>query len=176
MPELNGGLRGLEKFSQELRRRIQLNSVRQAGRADVDRYRMYVRLLRTRLGMSRTQLSEKAHVDRQLLMFLENGLMPFDELPIDAKEKIEAALGCSYEKFLYLNAPFIDGLVESEDPSARNQVVYSGEGQEMSEALNESTSGCVTVVPPDRERTREVTGEFLGLSQGEGAKGDLRNR
>jgi ribosome-binding protein aMBF1 (putative translation factor) len=84
-----------EQFLDELPRRVQVAR----PNAAFEEYSLYVRLVRTCLGIDRARLAQQTGLDRSFLAFLENGLLRPDELTGEVRERIERTLGIKYDRF-----------------------------------------------------------------------------
>ena len=94
-------------YPEKLIERAQLLDV---GASHPSDFAIYVRLAREKRGLDRKQLAQKANLDPQFLIFLENGLNLPDELTEDICQRIEAALGISFGKFIKINQCVMEDL------------------------------------------------------------------
>lgn len=81
-----------------------------------DTYGKYVRIVRQKLGKTRTQLAKEFGLNRDLLTALEDGLAGADQMTGDEEQKLIAALGVTFDRFVYLNPEWLlNELQEGDD-------------------------------------------------------------
>lgn len=72
-----------------------------------EEFSIYVRVVRSCLGMDRAKLTQEAGLEKSFLSNLENGLLLPGERTEEVRKKIELALGTPYHEFKRLSKDLI---------------------------------------------------------------------